>query len=109
MNIFAFGNYKWKTFKIKMLHPLALPQHQPMPQLQTLTQHQLLQYPPWKIKVNNFKSLHLEKEMLMIKKKSQIWDHFIKLYGDPTTPRAECNYCGKDYTCHTIINGISNM
>jgi hypothetical protein len=53
--------------------------------------------------------LHLEKEMLMIKKKSQIWDHFIKLYGDPTTPRAECNYCGKDYTCHTIINGISNM
>jgi len=39
-----------------------------MPQLQTLTQHQLLQDPPQKIKVNNFKSLHLEKEMLMIKK-----------------------------------------
>ncbi|KAJ6957670.1 hypothetical protein NC653_039592 [Populus alba x Populus x berolinensis] len=33
---------RWKTFKIKMLHPLALPQHQPMPQLQTLSQHQLL-------------------------------------------------------------------
>jgi len=43
------------------------------------------------------------------KKKSQIWDHFTKLDGDPTTPRAECNYCGKDYTCHTIIKGISNM
>jgi hypothetical protein len=39
-----------------------------MPKLQTLTQHQLLQYPPRKIKVNNFKSLHLGKEMLMIKK-----------------------------------------
>jgi len=90
-----------------MIHPLALPQHQPMPQLQTLTQHQLLQDPPRIIKVNNFKSLHLGKEMLMIKK-SQIWDHFTKLDGDPITPRAECNYCGKDYACHTIINGISN-
>jgi len=51
-----------------MLHPLALPQHQPMPQLQTLTQHQLLQEPPQIIKVNSFKSLHQGKEMLMIKK-----------------------------------------
>jgi len=51
-----------------MLHPLALPQHQPMPQLQTLTQHQLLQDPPRIIKVPNFKSLHQGKEMLMIKK-----------------------------------------
>jgi hypothetical protein len=42
MNMFAFGNLQMETFKIKMLHPLALPQHQPMPQLQTLTQHQLL-------------------------------------------------------------------
>jgi len=91
-----------------MLHPLALPQHQPMPQLQTLTQHQLLQYPPRIINVNSFKS-YQGKEMLMIKKKSQIWDHFTKLDGDPTTPRAECNYCGKDYACHIIINGTSNM
>jgi hypothetical protein len=43
------------------------------------------------------------------KKKSQIWDHFTKLDGDPLTPRAECNYCGKDYACHTIVNGTSNM
>jgi hypothetical protein len=107
--MFAFGNYRWKTFKIKMLYPLALPQHQPMSQLQTLTQHQLLQDPPRIIKVNNFKSLHQGKEMLMIKKKSQIWDHFTKLDGDPTTPRAECNYYGNDYACHTIINGTSNM
>jgi hypothetical protein len=43
------------------------------------------------------------------KKESQIWDHSTKLDGDPTTPRAECNYCGNDYACHTIINGTSNM
>jgi len=70
MNMFAFGNYRRKTFKIKMIHPLALPQHQPMPRFQTLTQHQLLQDPPRIIQVNNFKSLHQGKEMLMIKKKS---------------------------------------
>jgi hypothetical protein len=51
-----------------MLHPLALPQHQPGPQLQTLTQHQLLQDSPQIIKVNSFKFLHQGKEMLMIKK-----------------------------------------
>ena len=68
-NMFAFGNYRWKTFKIKMIHPLALPQHQPMPQLQKLTQHQLLQDSPRIMKVNNFKSLHLEKQNVNDKKK----------------------------------------
>jgi hypothetical protein len=43
------------------------------------------------------------------RKKSQIWDHFTKLDGDPTTPRVECNYYGNDYACHTTINGTSNM
>ncbi|KAL9372591.1 hypothetical protein Peur_034835 [Populus x canadensis] len=43
------------------------------------------------------------------KKKSQIWDHFTKLDVDPKTPRAECNYCGKHYACHTIVNGTSNI
>jgi hypothetical protein len=43
------------------------------------------------------------------RKKSQIWDHFTKLDGDPTTPRAECNYYENDYACHTTINGTSNM
>jgi len=37
------------------------------------------------------------------RKKSQIWDHFTK------APRAECNYCGKHYACHTIVNDTSNM
>jgi len=66
--MFSFGNYIWKTFKIKMLHPLTLPQHQPIPQLQTLTQHQPLQDPPQIAMVNNLKSLHQGKEMLMIEK-----------------------------------------
>jgi hypothetical protein len=39
----------------------------------------------------------------------EIWDHFTKLDVDPKTPKAECNYCGKHYTCHTIANGTSNM
>jgi hypothetical protein len=43
------------------------------------------------------------------KNKSQSWDDFTKLDGDPTTPRVECNYCGNDYACHTIINGTSNV
>jgi hypothetical protein len=43
------------------------------------------------------------------RKKSQIWDHFTKLDVDPKAPRAECNYCGKHYACHTIVNGTSNM
>jgi hypothetical protein len=43
------------------------------------------------------------------RKTSQIWDHFKKLDGNAKTPRAACKYCGKDYACHTILNGTSNM
>uniref|UniRef100_A0A6N2ND59 BED-type domain-containing protein n=1 Tax=Salix viminalis TaxID=40686 RepID=A0A6N2ND59_SALVM len=43
------------------------------------------------------------------RKKSQIWDHFTKLDGDPSKPRAACNYCRRNYACHTILNGTSNM
>ena len=43
------------------------------------------------------------------RKKSQIWDHFTKLDGDPNKPRAACNYCRRNYACHTILNGTSNM
>jgi len=39
----------------------------------------------------------------------EIWNHFTKLDVDPKTPRAECNYYGKHYACHTIVNGTSNM
>jgi hypothetical protein len=39
--MFNFPTYSVRH-KILMHHPLELPQHQPMPQLQTLTQHQPL-------------------------------------------------------------------
>ena len=39
----------------------------------------------------------------------QIWDHFKKLEGNPMAPRPTCMYCEKDYACHTILNGTSNM
>jgi hypothetical protein len=43
------------------------------------------------------------------RKKSQIWNHFTKLNGDPKTPKAECNYCENDYACHTTLNETSNI
>ena len=43
------------------------------------------------------------------RKTSQIWDHFKKLDGNAKTPRAACKYCGKDYACHIMLNGTSNM
>ena len=43
------------------------------------------------------------------RKKSYIWDHFTKFDGDPKISRAKCNYCGKNYACHTILNRTSNM
>jgi len=43
------------------------------------------------------------------RKTSQIWDHFKKLDDNVKAHRAACMYCGKDYACHTILNGTSNM
>jgi len=68
VNMFTLCNNIWKIFKFKMLHPQALHQHQPILQLQKLTQNQPLHVPPQIQKVNNLKSLHQGKEMLMIKK-----------------------------------------
>jgi hypothetical protein len=45
----------------------------------------------------------------MIKKSHKFGIILEKNDGDPKTPRAECNYYGKNYACHTIINGTSNM
>ncbi|KAG5222928.1 zinc finger BED domain-containing protein [Salix suchowensis] len=53
--------------------------------------------------------LTLRKRNVDDRKKSQIWDHFTKLDCDPNKPRAACNYCRRDYACHTILNGTSNM
>ena len=68
VKMFLLGNNIWKTFKFKMLHPLALHQHQSILQLQRLTQNQPLQDPPWIQKINNLKFWHQGKEMLMIEK-----------------------------------------
>ena len=43
------------------------------------------------------------------RKTSQIWDHLKKLDGNAKASRASCMNCGKDYACHTILNGTSNM
>ena len=44
------------------------------------------------------------------KKKSEIWDHFSVMDDcDPSYPRAACNYCGKNYGCHTERDGTSNL
>ena len=54
-------------------------------------------------------ALTLRKKNVDDRKKSQIWDHFTRLDGDPKSPKAECNYCKKTYACHTVMNGTSNM
>ena len=43
------------------------------------------------------------------RKTSQIQDHFKKLDGNVKALRAACMYCGKDYACHIMLNGTSNM
>ncbi|KAG5247692.1 zinc finger BED domain-containing protein [Salix suchowensis] len=54
-------------------------------------------------------ALTLRKRNVDDRKKSQIWDHFTRLDGDPKSPKAECNYCKKTYACHTVLNRTSNM
>uniref|UniRef100_A0A6N2KMT4 BED-type domain-containing protein n=1 Tax=Salix viminalis TaxID=40686 RepID=A0A6N2KMT4_SALVM len=54
-------------------------------------------------------ALTLRKRNVDDRKKSQVWDHFTRLDGDPKSPKAECNYCKKTYACHTVLNGTSNM
>ena len=42
--------------------------------------------------------------------RSFVWDHFTKIpKGDPSKPRAACNYCGASYACDTKTNGTKNM
>jgi len=47
--------------------------------------------------------------MLKIEKSHKFGITLQKLDIDPKAPRAECNYCGKYYACHTIVNDTSNM
>ncbi|KAH9767314.1 BED-type domain-containing protein [Citrus sinensis] len=42
-----------------------------------------------------------------MKKRSAIWNHFTLLEDNPN--KCICNYCGKQYQCHSRLDGITNM
>ncbi|KAH9780470.1 BED-type domain-containing protein [Citrus sinensis] len=42
-----------------------------------------------------------------MKKRSAIWNHFTLLEDNPN--KCMCNYCGKQYQCHSRLDGITNM
>ncbi|KAH9698512.1 putative AC transposase [Citrus sinensis] len=42
-----------------------------------------------------------------MKKRSEVWNHFTLLEDNPT--KCRCNYCGKQYQCHSRLDGITNM
>ncbi|KAG6625089.1 hypothetical protein CIPAW_16G071900 [Carya illinoinensis] len=42
--------------------------------------------------------------------RSMVWDHFTRIpNGDPSKPRAKCNYCTASYACDTKTNGTKSM
>ncbi|KAG6681395.1 hypothetical protein I3842_13G090600 [Carya illinoinensis] len=42
--------------------------------------------------------------------KSKAWAHFTRAKdGDPNSPKASCNYCGRSYKCHSKKQGTSSM
>ncbi|KAH9803374.1 BED-type domain-containing protein [Citrus sinensis] len=42
-----------------------------------------------------------------MKKRSAVWNHFTLLEDNPN--KCMCNYCGKQYQCHSRLDGIVNM
>ncbi|KAH9801310.1 BED-type domain-containing protein [Citrus sinensis] len=42
-----------------------------------------------------------------IKKRSATWNHFTLLEDNPN--KCKCNYCGRQYQCHSRRDGITNM
>jgi hypothetical protein len=66
--MFAFGNLQMENLQNQNASSTGTTLKSTNAPASNTNQHQLLQDPPWIVKVNNFKSLHLEKEMLMIKK-----------------------------------------
>ncbi|KAH9668033.1 BED-type domain-containing protein [Citrus sinensis] len=42
-----------------------------------------------------------------MKKRSAVWNHFTLLDDNPN--KCMCNYCGKQYQCHSRLDGITNM
>ncbi|KAG6641860.1 hypothetical protein CIPAW_09G102700 [Carya illinoinensis] len=42
--------------------------------------------------------------------RSMVWNHFTRIpNGDPSKPRAKCNYCTASYACDTKTNGTKSM
>ena len=42
-----------------------------------------------------------------MKKRSEVWNHFTLLEDNPN--KCRCNYCGKQYQCHSRLDEITNM
>ena len=43
----------------------------------------------------------------LMKKRSKVWNHFTLLEDNPN--KCRCNYCGRQYQCHSKLDGITNM
>ncbi|KAH9658017.1 BED-type domain-containing protein [Citrus sinensis] len=48
-----------------------------------------------------------KRKRLPMKKRSTVWNHFTLLEDNPN--KCMCNYCGKQYQCHSRLDGIINM
>ena len=42
-----------------------------------------------------------------MKKRSEVWNHFTLLEDNPN--KCICNYCNRQYQCHSRNDGITNM
>ncbi|KAH9677149.1 BED-type domain-containing protein [Citrus sinensis] len=48
-----------------------------------------------------------KRKRLAMKKRSATWNHFTLLENNPN--KCKCNYCGRQYQCHSRPDGITNM
>ncbi|KAH9646384.1 BED-type domain-containing protein [Citrus sinensis] len=48
-----------------------------------------------------------KRKRLAMKKRSATWNHFTLLENNPN--KCKCNYCGRQYQCHSRRDGITNM
>ena len=46
-------------------------------------------------------------KILLMKKRSEVWNHFTLLIDNPNKYR--CNYCGRQNQCHSRLDRITNM
>ena len=48
-------------------------------------------------------------QVILVKKRSIVWGHFIVIEGGGGGLRATCNYCGTTYACDTKLNVTTTM